>query len=166
MIHNLEISPAEPSDAEEIEEIYCSLVGAPGCIWDDQYPTIDHVRHDIENGAAFKAVIDGRIVGAAYCGDYEEKELLKCFDGAEKLGEFGRVGVRREFHRMGVAEALLRYLKGNAKERGYDALSLLVARNNFGAMALYEKLGFKNVGESELYDMEWYCYLCKLLEDI
>ena len=162
MIHNIEILPAKPSDAEEILEIYRSLIGLQGCVWDEHYPTIEFVRRDIENGCLFKAVVDGKTAGAAYCGDYEEQQLLECFEGAKKLGEFGRVGVRREFHRMGVARALLGFLKNNAKERGYDAVSLLVSRNNHGAIALYEDLGFKKVGESELYDNEWYCYLCHL----
>lgn len=164
-VQNIVISPAQPSDAEDIAEIYRSLIGMPGCTWDDHYPTIEFVRRDIENGNMFKAVVDGRIAGSAYCGDYEERRVLDCFDGFEKLGEFGRVGVRKEFHRMGVARALLEYLKNNAKQRGYDAIALLVGRKNLGAMALYEKLGFKNVGESDIYDTEWYCYLCKLLED-
>lgn len=164
-VQNIVISPAQPSDAEDIAEIYHSLIGMPGCTWDDHYPTIEFVRRDIENGNMFKAVVDGRIAGSAYCGDYEERQVLECFEEAGKLGEFGRVGVRKEFHRMGVARALLEYLKNNAKQRGYDAIALLVGRKNLGAMALYEKIGFKNVGESDIYDTEWYCYLCKLLED-
>ena len=165
MTRNIEIIPALMSDAEEIAEIYRSLIGMPGCTWDDHYPTIEFVRRDIENGNMFKAVVDGKIAGSAYCGDYEERRVLECFEGFERLGEFGRVGVKREFHRTGVARTMLEFLKENARGRGYDAVALLVGRNNLGAMALYEKIGFKNVGESDIYDTEWYCYLCKLLED-
>lgn len=162
---DIEIVPAQPSDAEEIAEIYRSLIGMPGCTWDDHYPTIEFVRRDIEDGNMFKAVVGGKIAGSAYMGDYEERQVLECFGGFEKLGEFGRVGVRREFHRTGVAQTMLKFLKNNAKERGYDAIALLVGRKNSGAMALYEKIGFERVGESDLYDTEWYCYLCRLLEE-
>lgn len=165
MIENIEIMPASPADAEEIAEIYRSLIGMPGCTWDDHYPTIEFVKRDIENGDQFKAVVDGKIAGAAYCGDYEERRLLEGFNGVEKLGEFGRVGVRREYHRTGVARTMLEFLKKNAKERGYTGIALLVGRKNTAAMRLYEKIGFKNVGESDIYDTEWYCYLCELQED-
>lgn len=161
----IEIVPALPSDVEEIAEIYRSLIGMPGCTWDDHYPTVDFVRRDIEDGNLFKAVVGGKIAGSAYMGDYEERSTLECFRGFGKLGEFGRVGVRRELHRTGVAQTMLEHLKNTAKERGYDAIALLVGRQNYGAMALYEKIGFERVGESNLYDTEWYCYLCKLSEE-
>lgn len=162
MIGKIEIMRALPSDAEEIAEIYRSLIGMPGCTWDDHYPNIEFVKRDIANGNQFKAVVDGRIAGAAYCGAYEERRVLECFDGYERLGEFGRVGVRREYHGKGVARAMLEFLKNNAKQRGFTGIALLVGRNNAAAMRLYERIGFKNVGESDIYDTEWYCYLCEL----
>ncbi len=165
-ILEIKILKAKPCDAEQIAENYRSLIGEPGCTWDEHYPTVDYVRRDIEKGCMFKAVSGGRIIGSAYCGDYEEREVLPCFGAAEGLGEFGRVGVIKEFQRTGIAEKLLRELLKSAPERGYDRIALLVGRQNQRAAALYEKLGFKRVGESELYDTEWYCYLCKLLEDV
>lgn len=162
MIYDIEIKPAELSDAEEIAEMYCSLIGMPGCTWDDHYPTIEFVKRDIEAGNQFKAVVDGKLVGAAYCGAYEERRVLECFEGYEKLGEFGRVGVKREYHGKGVARTMLEFLRNNARERGFTAIALLVGRKNIAAMRLYEKIGFKNVGESDIYDTEWYCYLCEL----
>lgn len=43
------IEKALPEDAEEIYAIYSSLKGLPGCTWNDEYPTLDFVRDDIEN---------------------------------------------------------------------------------------------------------------------
>lgn len=161
-MENIEITRAESSDAEEIAELYHSLIGMPGCTWDEDYPTIEFVRGDIERGCLFKAVVNGKIAGAAYCGDYEEMEPIPCFGGIGRLAEFGRVGVRREFQRMGIAETMLEFMKKSAAKRGYDRIALLVGRKNSAAMALYEKIGFRRVGESDLYNTEWYCYLCKL----
>lgn len=161
-MENIKITHAEPSDAEEITALYHSLIGMPGCTWDDDYPTIDFVHRDIEHGSLFKAVANGKIAGAAYCGDYEELEPIPCFGGIENLAEFGRVGICREFQRMGIAETMLEFMKRSAAKRGYDRIALLVGRKNSAAMALYEKIGFRRVGESDLYNTEWYCYLCKL----
>lgn len=161
----MKISAAEPADAEEIAANYASLIGMPGCTWDEHYPSLEYIKKNIADGSMFKAELDGRIIASAYCGDYEEREVLSCFGSGERLAEFGRVGVVKDFHRKGVAEALLRFLAENAKKRGYSGIALLVGRGNHGAVALYEKLGFERVGESDIYDTEWYCYLLDLTEE-
>lgn len=155
----MEILLAQPSDAEEIAGIYRSLIGMPGCTWDDTYPTIDFVRGDIEAGALYKVTDGDRIAACAYLGDFEEKERPECFDGSVKnLGEFSRVAVRREYHRRGIARELLEHLIIEAPKRGYDGIALLVGTENHAAMALYEKIGFKRCGSGNLYETDWHFY--------
>ncbi|MDE7194822.1 MAG: GNAT family N-acetyltransferase [Oscillospiraceae bacterium] len=159
----MNIRLAEPSDAEEIAEIYRSLIGMPGCTWDETYPTIDFVRRDIGLNSLYKVMDGGRIAGCAYLGDFEEMERPECFDkSVRKLGEFSRVAVRREYHRRGIARELLEYLIKEAPKRGYDGLALLVGTENHNAMALYEKLGFKRCGSGSLYETDWHFYELKL----
>lgn len=162
----IDITKALPRDAEEIYAIYSSLKGSPGCTWDDEYPTLEFVRYDIEErNSLYKLVEDGVIIAAAYLGDFEEKERPECFDKSiRRLGEFSRVGVRREYHRKGCAERLLRFLLKEAVDLGYDGLALLVGTENFGAMALYEKIGFRRVGEGFMYDTHWFFYEIMLKE--
>lgn len=159
----MEIELARLSDAEEIAELYASLVGMPGCTWDENYPSLDFVRGDIEKCSLYKAVENGRIIAAAYLGDFEEVEMPDCFDrSVKRFGEFGRVGVRREYHRQGVAKTLLSYLIGEAARREFDGIALFVGTENFSAVKLYEKIGFKRCGESYLYETHWYCYEYKM----
>lgn len=159
-----EITKALPCDAEEIYAIYESLKGSPGCTWDEEYPTLEFVRYDIEErNSLYKLTEDGVIIAAAYLGDFEEKERPDCFDKSlKRLGEFSRVGVRRDHHRKGYAERLLRALLDEAVKLGYDGLALLVGTENFGAMSLYEKIGFRRCGDGVLYDTHWYFYEQKL----
>lgn len=154
------IEKAVPGDAEEIYAIYSSLKGLPGCTWNDEYPTLDFVRDDIENRhALYKLTENGKIIAAAYLGDFEERERPECYDKSIKnLGEFSRVGVRREYHRKGYAERLLRFLLEEAESLGYDGLALLVGTENHGAAALYEKIGFRRVGEGVMYETRWFFY--------
>lgn len=162
-ISTTEIMPAVEADADEIAAIYSSLVGAPGGTWNSEYPTLEHVRKDIENGSLYRLEEMGRTIAAAYLGEFEEIERPECFDKSFKnLGEFARVGVLREFQRKGYAEMLLRHLMDEAKERGFDGIALLVGRENEAAIALYEKLGFENCGEARLYDIDWYCFQYKI----
>lgn len=161
------IEKALPCDAEEIYAIYSSLKGSPGCTWDDEYPTLEFVRYDIEErNSLYKLTENGIIVAAAYLGDFEEKERPDCFDKSiKRLGEFSRVGVRREYHRKGYAEKLLKFLLNEAVDLRYDGLALLVGTENFGAMALYEKLGFRRCGEGVMYETNWFFYECRLERD-
>ncbi|MCM1164904.1 MAG: GNAT family N-acetyltransferase [Lachnospiraceae bacterium] len=155
-----EITKALPADAEEIYAIYGQRKGSPGCTWDEHYPTLEFVRHDIEErNSLYKLTEDGKIIAAAYLGDFEEREVPECFDkSVKRRGEFSRVGVRREYHRKGYAERLLRFLLAEAPKLGYDGLILLVGTENLGAMALYEKLGFQRRGDGVMYGTHWYFY--------
>lgn len=157
----LEISKALPEDAEEIIGIYDALKGFPGCTWDEEYPTLEFVRNDIEKRDSLYKVTDdnGRIAAAAYLGEFEEIERPDCIDKSiRRLGEISRVGVRREYHRQGIVSMLLRYLFGEAERLGYDGIVLLVGTKNQSAMKLYEKAGFERCGETFLYETHWYCY--------
>lgn len=160
----IEITKALPCDAEEIYAIYESLKGSPGCTWDDEYPTLEFVRHDIaERDSLYKLTEDGVIIAAAYLGDFEEREMPECFNkSVKRWGEFSRVGVRREYHRKGYAEKLLKFLLNEAVDLRYDGLALLVGTENSGAMALYEKIGFRRVGEGVMYETPWFFYERKL----
>lgn len=155
-----EITKALPGDAEEIYAIYESLKGSPGCTWDEHYPTLEFVRNDIEErDSLYKLTEDGVIVAAAYLGEFEEREVPECFDkSVKRRGEFSRVGVRREYQRKGYAEWLLGFLLNEAVKLGYDGLALLVGTENSGAVALYEKIGFRRCGEGVMYDTHWFFY--------
>ena len=51
---------------------------------------------------------------------------------------------------MGVMEEL--------KNRGYQAVHLLVAKDNVKALRSYDKLNFESVGECELWGHMYWCY--------
>ena len=159
-----EISKALPEDTAEIFAIYDSLKGSPGCTWDEEYPTLEFVRNDIENrNSLYKVTENGKIIAAAYLGEFEEIERPDCIDKSiQRLGEISRVGVRRDHHRKGVAFGLITHLLGEAENLGYDGVMLLVGTENHSAIRLYEKAGFQNCGETFLYETHWFCYQFKL----
>lgn len=154
------IEKALPRDAEEIFAIYEELKGSPGCTWDESYPTLEFVKNDIEKrNSLYKLSENGEIIAAAYLGDFEEVEMPECFDkSVKRFGELSRVGVRKEFHRMGYAQKLLSFLIKEAAKLGYDGLALLVGTENTAAITLYEELGFVRCGEGNLYDTDWFFY--------
>lgn len=55
------------------------------------------------------------------------------------------LAVLPDFRRQGVAKWMLQLAARFARDNGADSIALAVARQNTGAVALYEKLGFREV---------------------
>ena len=85
------------------------------------------------------AVSDDRVVG--YIGSQSS------IDEAEVMN----VAVHPEHRRQGIAEDLICTLVEELKKRGIHALLLEVRATNAPAIALYEKLGFQQVGLRKNY---------------
>ena len=61
------------------------------------------------------------------------------------------LAVHPDFRRQGIAEALVNTLVENLKKMGSRCLTLEVRASNAPAIALYEKLGFAEIGRRKNY---------------
>jgi [ribosomal protein S18]-alanine N-acetyltransferase len=97
----------------------------------------------------------GLVLGLARLGQGDGFYLV-AWDGEQPLGhaylaltdppELQDVEVRLEHRRRGVASALTTSAEAAALERGFGHLRLQVSANNGPAQALYQGLGFRDVG--------------------
>ena len=82
--------------------------------------------------------------------------------GAEKAGygeirfvageaQIYNIAIAPEFRREGIGEALLRHMIAKAEDDGFNLVTLEVRGGNEAAMALYTKLGFREVGRRKGY---------------
>lgn len=87
---------------------------------------------------------------------------LVCQENGEVLGYVGsqtvldqsdmmNIAVAAEARRRGIAQALIQALTAQLKTRGSRSLSLEVRPSNAAAVALYQKLGFTQVGRRPNY---------------
>ena len=87
---------------------------------------------------------------------------MVALDGDRVLGYVGsqtvcgetdvmNIAVHPAFRRRGIAESLIGCLITELKNRGSHCLTLEVRASNEGAIALYEKLGFAQVGRRPRY---------------
>ena len=90
------------------------------------------------------AELDGDPVGAAWYRLFTEEEPGWGFVD-EKTPELG-IAVVPLHRRRGIGETLLRALMVQAREDGFQALSLSVAAHNRSRM-MYERAGFERVSE-------------------
>ncbi|MBQ1377154.1 MAG: ribosomal protein S18-alanine N-acetyltransferase [Lachnospiraceae bacterium] len=61
------------------------------------------------------------------------------------------VAVRKEEQRNGIGRALMKVLKGYARDHGIETVFLEVRASNDPAIALYESEGFRQVGQRKDY---------------
>ena len=99
------------------------------------------IASELDNKLAFWLVaVEGETV-AGYIGSQtviDETDMMN-------------VAVHPDFRRQGIAEALVNGLVANLKEIGSHCLTLEVRASNAPAIALYEKLGFAEIGRRRNY---------------
>lgn len=61
-------------------------------------------------------------------------------------GQITNVAVKKQHRRKGIAVSMLSEFLKKGQQQGISAYTLEVRSSNAGAMALYEKMGFKNCG--------------------
>lgn len=92
-----------------------------------------------EDNIYLVAVEAGTIVG--YCGIWTSYET----------GDLCNIAVTPDYRRCHIGEKLLKEAIRLAKERQVQSLLLEVRESNSGAVALYKKTGFQNIGIRKEY---------------
>lgn len=88
-------------------------------------------------------------VAVAECGD--EKAGYGEIRMVAGEAQIYNIAVAPEFRREGIGEALLRHMIEKAEDDGCTLVTLEVRGGNEAAMALYHKLGFREVGRRKGY---------------
>ena len=106
------------------------------CPWSE-----NSVASELTNGLSLWLVAeeDGHVAG--YIGSQtvcEESDMMN-------------IAVHPDFRRRGIGEALVKALETELRARGSRCLTLEVRASNAPAIALYEKLGFSQVGLRKNY---------------
>lgn len=100
-----------------------------------------YTRFETENWNILAAVLDGRVVGFASVEYLDRPESP--YNLARRMYHVEEFGVDPAFHRMGVATALVAYMKQDAARRGYPRIELDMWEFNQGTLAFYENVGFQ-----------------------
>ena len=96
---------------------------------------------DGEDSDVLVALLDGEICGFATVQYIHRPEspysLARSFYRVEEFG------VDSAYRRRGVATALVDYMRGDARQRGFERIELDFWAFNEGAKAFYDRAGFK-----------------------
>jgi len=95
------------------------------------------------NSAILASKVKGEIVGFIIGKTYMDKKPA--------TGQILTIDVSPEHRRKGIGQRLLQEIEKTLKDKGVKTCCLEVRENNFVALSLYHKFGYKKVGRLENY---------------
>jgi len=127
------IRQMQPKDVKAISELEILCFSDP---WSE-----NSIASELNNRLSYWLVaeVDGKIVG--YVGSQS------VLDGADMTN----LAVAQEYRRQGIGETLVNDLVAHLRQKGIIALLLEVRASNAPAIALYQHLGFEQVGRRPNY---------------
>ena len=143
-------------DAEDLSVIagmYRDAVGSAGCVWSEDYPTLEDAANDFQRGDLFCLKDDSGIpVAAISVDDDMTTDSFSCWtQHLRPWAEFCRVVVRSDLRGRGLAPFMVRQLNEELIRRGLRGVHYCVAKENVPAQRAYEKTGFRLRGEAFVY---------------
>lgn len=143
---------ARAEEAEGIVDLYRMVIGQPYCTWNDRYPGIEEVTHDIETRNLFVCEDMDALIGAISIVPENELDDVTNWAVSHHACEIARVVIKPSCQGKGYSRQLVReIIRILQTERHCASIHLAVATVNVPAYRTYMHLGFQPVGEVDLY---------------
>lgn len=154
----MQIVMATSEDSAEILALYRTMLyGAAD--WNEFYPDEETIADDISKDSLFVIKNENdEIIAAISIDKDDEVDALPCWDKAlQPSGEFSRICVRKDMQNQGIARKMIDFVFERLKNEGKRSVHILVKTGHTVALALYKKVGFKEVGECNMFDKDFVC---------
>jgi len=156
---NINMRLANERDKEEIYHLYKQQIGKEFCTWNDYYPEMSEINHDIETKNLFVFLFEKKIIGAvSVCSENELDDATIWTLPCKNPRELTRVVVDDSFKGRGFAAYMVTEVEKSLANKGVDAVHLLAAIKNIPAVKTYQKLGYVMACRAFLYDIDFYCF--------
>lgn len=154
----MQIFMATSEDSAEILALYRTMLyGAAD--WNEYYPNEETIADDLSRDSLFVTKNEnGEIIAAISIDKNDEVNALPCWDKALRpSGEFSRISVRKDMQNRGIAKKMIEFVLERLKNEGKKSVHILVKTGHTVALGLYKKIGFKQVGECNMFDKDFVC---------
>jgi ribosomal protein S18 acetylase RimI-like enzyme len=129
--------------------------------WDWFYPNGIVIGNDLRKKNMFGLVMDDQIVAAVVL-DTKQSSIYAAVQWRDVRGEpacIHRLAVRPEYQGKGLGKQLLQFAEGLARKQGNTSIRLDVYTGNPGAVNMYSRAGYQQVGEV-LFPFRQVPYMC------
>ena len=154
----MQIMNATEEDKDELLALYHAMIGGP-CEWSETYPDENTIAFDLKNEDLFVMKNDAGEIIATISIDHDDAvESLTCWhEDQAPSGELSRLCVRKDMQGQGIAKQMMNYAGDVLKNRGMKGIHILVREGHVVALSTYAKIGFRTVGECDLFDKHFIC---------
>lgn len=152
------IVTATRDDREEILALYKTMLYGPAD-WNEYYPNEDTIEFDLSRNALYVMKDDeDRIIAAISIDEDEDVKNLSCWS-RELIpsAELARLCVRKDMQNQGIAKKMMRHVFEILKKEGNKGVHILVKTGHEAALSSYRAIGFRMVGECNLFDKDFVC---------
>jgi len=155
-----------PAHIEELDILYGIVKNATRHMdgqgipqWDDIYPSKVILKDDIEKQQMHVIEVEGRVAGLIVMNEDQSPEYANaawCYFG--RLLVVHRLAIDPTYQRRSLATCLMDFAEDAAASRGYHAIRLDAFTQNPGALALYERRGYRKAGTVRFRKGDFFCY--------
>ena len=146
---------AKQTDAEHIFSLYQNAKVSEFCVWNDSYPTIAEVAHDLETNNLYVMTDGNKIIGVISIVPENELDSFYCWSCKDSK-EIARVVIDNAYQGHGLSFKMVESVELILRKNGHNAIHLSVVKSNIPAYKTYIKAGFTVVGETQMYGNDYY----------
>ncbi|MCG8481399.1 MAG: GNAT family N-acetyltransferase [Spirochaetales bacterium] len=134
--------------------------------WDEVYPSRAVIAADIDRRAMYLIEVERAVAGIIVFDERQPKE----YGGVSwrhrgRVSTIHRLTVHPAFQRRGIASRLMSFAEAEIASQGYNVVRLDAYEGNPGALALYERLGYRPAGRVRFRKGVFRCFE-KRLRDV
>ncbi|MBQ3076942.1 MAG: GNAT family N-acetyltransferase [Clostridia bacterium] len=144
-----------------VTALYRSVIGLPGCTWDESYPDAEGTEAALLQGNLFLFFDGDEAIGSVTILSpchFDDQPVWRVT--GDRFCEISRVVIRRDRGGRGLARVMLGELVTLLRGEGCRAVRLAVSRENAAAVATYRGMGFSFLGECRKHGVDF--LLCEL----
>lgn len=152
----MEFRSARPGEEGAIFALYRAVAGKDLCVWDDEYPGMGDIVHDMETDNLFVLEENGSIAGAISIVPENELEEWEFWTEREDAYEFARVVTSPACRGRGLAGVMVGHIEDVVRARGGRCIHILAAVGNIPAVKTYSRMGYGTVGRCFAFGHDYY----------
>ena len=146
---------ATQDDAAQVLSLYESAKSDALCVWNESYPSMTEIAHDLETKNLYVMTDGSKVIGAISVVPENELDDFDCWS-CKNGKEIARVVIDKAYQGHGFSFEMVQSIVPILQENGFNAIHLAVVKSNIPAYKTYIKAGFTVVGEAQMYGNDYY----------